>query len=115
MRYDAFGMNWWADKTGKPYEVIMMHTEKSLNGRNWNAFSYVLSKLYPEKFELDNYAYQGDKLRVKGKNISIDILNDKFVIYEEGKEPITESLNTDSIDTEDRIEKMKDILEKIKL
>lgn len=115
MRYDAFGMYWWADKTGKPYEVIMMHTEKSLSGRNWNAFSYVLSKLCPDKLELDNYAYQGDKLRVRGKNILIDILNDKFVLYEEDEEPVDIPItqNENGIDTENRIEKMRRILDEM--
>lgn len=105
MRYDAFGMYWWKDKTNKPYEVIMMHTEKSLGGRNWNVFAYALSKLY-DIFELDNYAYQGDKLRIRGKNISIDILNDKFIVYEDGKEPVESFFkqNEAGIDWEDRLE-----------
>lgn len=115
MRYDAFGMYWWEDKTNKPYEVIMMHTEKSLGGRNWNAFSYVLSKLYPQKFELDNYAYQGDKLRIKGNSVSIDILNDRFVVNEDGKEPVEKliRLNEKGFDLEDRIEFITNELEKM--
>ena len=114
MRYDTFGMYWWKDKTNKPYEVIMMHTEKSLGGRNWNVFTYALSNLY-DIFELDNYAYQGDKLRIGGKNISIDILNDKFIINEEGKEPVDISItqNENGIDTENRIEKMRRILDEM--
>ncbi len=112
IRYDAFGMYWWADKTDKPYEVIMMHTEKSLSGRNWNAFSYVLSKLYSEKFELDNYAYQGDKLRIRGESVSIDIFNNKYVVYEDGKEPVERIIeqNESGFDLEDRIELGKDLI-----
>lgn len=109
MRYDTYGMYWWEDKLFKPYEVIIMGTEQRISGYNWNAFAYTLSKLHPEEFELDNYAYQGDKLRVKGLNVSIDILNDKFVINEEGKEPVDILItqNENGIDTENRIEKME--------
>lgn len=112
MRYDAFGMYWWEDKVNKPYEVIMMGTGQRINGYNWNAFSYVLSKLHPDEFELDNYAYQGDKLRIRGKNISIDILNDKFVVHEEDNEPTCFAVDQDEtgIDIYDRIEKGMDII-----
>ena len=90
----------------------MMGTGQRINGYNWNAFSYVLSKLHPDEFELDNYAYQGDKLRIRGKNISIDILNDKFVVYEEDKVPTEIAIDQDEmgIDVYDRIEKGVEII-----
>ena len=115
IRYDTYGMYYWENKNNKPYEVIVMGTEKRINGYNWNAFSFVLSKMCPEKLELDNYAYQGDKLRVRGKGISIDILNDKFVLYEEDKDPIIIPIiqNENGIDTENRIEKMRRIIEEM--
>lgn len=112
IRYDTFGMYYWEDKDNKPYEVIIMGTEQRINGYNWNAFAYVLSKLYPEKFELDNYAYQGDKLRIRGTNIYIDILNDKFVVYKENNEPTCIAIDQDKIgvDVYDRIEKGIEII-----
>lgn len=85
MRYDTYGMYWWEDKENKPYEAIIMHTEKALNGKNWNVFAYTLYKLHSDDFELENFAYQGDKIKVKEKNIIIDILNDKFVVYKDEK------------------------------
>ena len=86
----------------------MMHTEKTMNGKNWNIFSYTLFKLYPEKFELENYAYSGDKLKIKNTNIYIEILNDKFIITEEPKSQIEIKISqdTEGIDTDDRIEKL---------
>jgi hypothetical protein len=108
-------MYYWKDKDNKPYEVIIMGTEQRINGYNWNAFAYVLSKLYPEKFEVDNYAYQGDKLRIKGKSVSIDILNDRFVVNEDGKEPVEILIqsNEKGFDLEDRIEFITNELEKM--
>lgn len=115
IRYDTFGMYYWKDKYNKPYEVIIMGTEQRINGYNWNAFAYVLSKLYPEKFELGNYAYQGDKLRIKGESVSIDILNDRFVVNEDGKElvEILIQSNEKGFDLEDRIEFITNELEKM--
>ena len=110
MRYDTYGMYWWKDKTNKPYEVIMMHTEKGINGRNWNAFAYTLWNLYPSLFELGNFAYQGDRLKLKDKEAYIDILNDKYIIEEENKEPITFEIpqNEVGIDLIDRVEYLYD-------
>ena len=112
MYYDSYGMYWWNDKKEKPYEVIMMHTEKALNGKNWNVFSYVLSKLYADKFELGNFAYQGNKLQIKGKNTYIEIFNDKFRLTEANQDsrefPIPQ--NEDGIDLKDRIEEINEEL-----
>ena len=112
MYYDSYGMYWWNDKKEKPYEVIMMHTEKALNGKHWNVFSYVLSKLYADKFELGNFAYQGNKLQIKGKNTYIEIFNDKFRLTEANQDsrefPIPQ--NEDGIDLKDRIEEINEEL-----
>ena len=115
MRFDTFGMYYWEDKCNKPYEVIIMGTEKRISGYNWNAFSYVFSKLHPDEFELDNYAYQGDKLRIRGTNISIDILNDQFVIYNGDNEPTCISIDQDNmgVDVYDRLEKGMELINRI--
>lgn len=105
MRYDSYGMYYWSNKDKNPYEIVAMHTEKALNGKNWNVFEYTLFKLHPEQFELDNFSYQGDKLKVKGKEIYIKILNDKFVITQENQ--ASEEIfikQTLEIDDFDRIE-----------
>lgn len=103
MRYDTYGMYWWNDKENKPYEAIIMHTEKALNGRNWNIFAYTLYKLHTEEFELDDYAYSGDKLKIKGKNIYIEIFNDKFMINEEEFKIFRDEKG---VDLENRVEKI---------
>ncbi len=106
MRHDAYGMYFWTNKKERPYEITMMHTEKSRTGRNWNVFAYTLFILYPNEFELDDYAYQGDLLKVKGKNIRIKILNDKFVIHREDEKIANIEIpqNKDGIDSTDRVE-----------
>ena len=113
MRYDSYGMYWWNDKTEKPYEVLIMHTEKALNGRNWNVFAYALFKMHSEQFELENYAYQGDKLRIKGKNISVEIFNDRFVVTE-GEKQTEEFIieQQDGIDVEDSVDAIYEKLTK---
>lgn len=108
MHYDTHGMYWWHDKKGKPYEIIIMHTGKALSGKNWNIFSYVLSELYPDVFELGNFAYQGDKLKIKNKNTYIEIFNDKVIVTKENQDAFDFLIpqNSDGIDLEDRIEKI---------
>ena len=108
MRYDSYGMYWWRNKNEKPYEIIIMHTEKALSGKNWNVFAYTLFKLHPEQFELGNFSYQGDRLRIKNKNIYIDILNDTFVLSKD-KQILFEfsfAQNENGVDLEDRIDKI---------
>lgn len=80
--------------------------------KNWNAFVYALAELYPEKFELSgNFASQGDKLRVKGTDSFVDILNDKFEIQKNGQiEQEIEIPQENGVDLEDRIEKIVEIL-----
>lgn len=114
MRYDNYGMYWWNNKKDKPYEIIIMHTEQRLTGRNWNIFAYTLKELHSEIFDLGDYAYQGDKLQIKGTNINIDILNDKFVISEGEKEIIIPQ-NESGNDTVDRIDFIYNELKSLKL
>lgn len=109
MRHNAYGMYFWTNKKEYPYEITMMHTEKSLTGRNWNVFAYTLFMLHPEKFELGDYAYhQRDLLKVKEKNIRIEILNDKFIIRRENEEIANIKIpqNKDRVDSTDRVEFM---------
>ena len=105
MRYDTYGMFYWKDKVNNPYVVIIMHTEKAINGKNWNAFAYTLFNLYQNYFDLENYAYQGDKLHIRDTNKYIDIQNDCFEISEEGKDSVVIKFKQNNrLDQEDRIE-----------
>jgi hypothetical protein len=116
MRQGQFGMFYWRNKAKneKPYDIIMMNTEKSIAGKNWNIFFYTLSKLpvFAKKLSLGNYAFQGDKLKIIDKNIEIDCLNDKYTVSQNGLTTEYFISQSDGIDTEDRIEKGMEILKK---
>lgn len=104
MRDGRFGMYYWEDKTNKPYECIMMNTEKSIGGKNWNIFSYTILKKYSGKgLTLGDYAYQGDKLQLNDK--IIECLNDKFIVTENGVNQEYSIPQTNGIDNADRIER----------
>lgn len=101
------------------YHILRMNTEKSLSGWNWNVFILALYYQMNEEYNLDNYAYQGYCLMLSD-TLMLDCENDKYILYEyekkkdEWKEkqelPIPQQ---DGIDTQDRIEWMKNELKKI--
>lgn len=114
MRSGRFGMYYWKSKSSakNPYEIIMMNTEKSTSGYNWEIFSQCLEKKYPENLSLGNYATYGDKLLLKGKNITVDVLNSEFILREVENviETIPVPQNKDGIDTVDRVEFLEEKL-----
>lgn len=112
MRQGNFGMYYWRDRSKKQYELIMMNTEKSIGGRNWIVFLYTLYHLpdFSEKLSLGDYAYQGDKLKIKNTDISIDCLEDKYIVFQNDKEIEYKIQQSEGIDKEDRIEKGKEII-----
>jgi len=113
MRKGNFGMYYWKNREEEPYAIIMMNTEKSVGGMNWEVFCYTLFN-QPEfagQLSLGNYAYQEDKLKIKQSDIEIACFNDKYVVYQNPsayEHPIEQK---DNVDIEDRIEKGKRILE----
>lgn len=71
MRPERHGMYFWynADTTGKKsYKILMMMTEKSLSGKNYNIFLKTLYEMSSHKSQLrlGDYAYrgEGDKLYI---------------------------------------------------
>jgi len=120
MRTGNFGMFYWKNDPNRSkqnqYEVIMMNTEKSIGGKNWEVFNYTLYHYseFAGKLVLGDYAYKGDKLKIIGKDVEIECINDKFILYH-GEHvldyPISQSEN--GIDLEDRIEKGKSIISSI--
>ncbi len=115
MRQGDFGMFYWKDFHNKNYDVIMMNTEKSIGGRNWNVFLFTLYQLseFTGKLSLGDYAYQGDRLKVKNTDYEIECHNDKYVVFQNElsrEYPIKQSSN---IDIEDRIEIGKQIIYEI--
>ena len=113
MRQGNFGMYYWKNKEVKNYDVIMMNTEKSLVGKNWNVFLYTLNQqlIFTGKLSLGDYAYQGDKLKIKNTNYEIECQNDKYVVFENELQTEYPILQNDGIDIEDRIEQGRKIIE----
>jgi len=119
MRNANYGMYFWRnhkETQNKSYEILMMNTEKSISGKNWNVFLYTLYHLpeFAGKLTLLDYAYQGERLRINNSSIRIDCFNDKFVVTnietDESEDYQVEQLN--GIDLEDRVEKGRQIVEK---
>ena len=111
MRPERYGMYYWYDHKDRDkasYRILMMLTEKSIGGTNYNVF---LKTLYDEieegKAYLGHYAYAGDgnKLEIGDKTISCE--DCCFCIFnKESNEEIkkVEIPQEESIDIEDRIE-----------
>ena len=115
MRHGKFGMYYWKDRLEKPYEVIMMNTEKSIGGRNWNIYLYVLFHMpeFANSLSLGDYAYQGDILKLRNDDIKISCLNEKYLVNQNGIETKYKIHQIDGIDQEDRIEKGRQIIDSL--
>ena len=113
MRQGNFGMYYWRNLAEKPYEIIMMNTEKSLGGRNWDTTLYTLNTLsdFVGKLTLGEFAYQGEKLKIRNSEIEIECLNDKYVIYQ-NEIPTEYAIHQfEGFDIEDRVEKGRQIID----
>ena len=99
----------WRELSKGSYEIIMMNTEKSLGGKHWNIFLFTLYNLFDfiGKLTLGEY---GDKLKIKNTDIEIDCLTDKFVVYQNETQTEYLILQSHGIDTEDRIERGRQII-----
>jgi len=93
------------------YNMVKLN-KVMLSGYNWNLYLYLLYKEVKEKVNLDNYYNDNGKLNFN--EYSLDCFSDKYVVYKDGKIihdiPI---LQENGIDIEDRIEKGKEIIEKL--
>ena len=112
MRKGNFGMYYWGNLLENPYEIIMMNTEKSIGGRNWDIYLYTLYNLpvFAEKLSLGEYAYQGDKLKINNTSIEIKCLNDKYEVTRNEICTEYEIKQNNGIDVEDRVEKGEQII-----
>ncbi len=115
MRQGNFGMFYWSNRNEKPYEIIMMNTEKSIGGRNWNISLYTLKSLteFSNKLSLGDYAYQGEKLRLINSDIEIECLNDKYVITQNEEQTEYPISQVNGLDSEDRVEIGRQIIKDI--
>ena len=106
-------MYYWKNVSNRSYNVIMMNTEKSLGGKNWNVFLYTLKQLpeYFGKLSLGDYAYyQDDKLKISNTDYEIECLNDKYVVSQNELQTEYFIQQIEGVDTEDRIERGKQII-----
>jgi len=112
MRQGNFGMYYWKSFANRNYDVIMMNTEKSIGGKNWNIFLYTLNQLpeFSGKLSLGDYAYQGDRLKIKSTDYEIECQNDKYVVSQNELQTEYPIQQIEGIDIEDRIEKGKQII-----
>ena len=112
MRQGNFGMYYWRNLANRKYNVIMMNTEKSIGGKNWNVFLYTLNQLpeFAGKLSLGDYAYQGDKLKIKNTDYEIECLNDKYVVSQNELQTEYPIQQNEGIDIEDRIDRGKQII-----
>lgn len=113
MRKGNFGMYYWKNRKEEAYAIIMMNTEKSVGGKNWEVFCYTIftQPEFAGQLSLGDYAYQGDRLKIKQSDMEMACFNDKFVVYQDQsayEHPIDQKNN---VDVEDRVEKGKRILE----
>lgn len=115
MLHGNFGMYYWNNKQAKDYNIIMMNTEKSIGGKNWNVFLYTLFLLpdFSGKLLLGEYAYQGDKMKVINTDNEIECLTDKYVVSNNGILTDYTIQQNEGLDIEDRIEKGKRIINKL--
>ncbi len=115
MSQGNFGMYFWRSHPDKNYDVIMMHTEKSIGGKNWNVFLFTLNQLpeFEGKLSLGDYAYQGDKLKIKNTDYEIECQNDKYVVFQNELQTEYSIQQNEGVDIEDRIERGKQIIYEI--
>lgn len=131
MRPNRWGKYYWFDRQTKgknSYHVLMMTTEVSLGGFNFDIFLKTLYELAGGKeagLELGNYSYTeynsngGDKLYFKDGRMFLMLKDDAYSISEVIDEGIIEETevyhihkNEDGIDTEDRVQVGLQLLKK---
>ena len=122
MRPEKYGMYCWYDYKARgkeSYRILMMLTEKSIGGRNYNIFLKTLLDLDNSgDFSLGEYAYSGDgdTLISEKYKTYIKCLDDEYVVRIDGtdlewSEPIDQ---INGVDKKDRIEVGMQLLDYIR-
>ena len=93
------------------YDIIKLN-KYQLNGMHWYIFLYILNQLpeFSGKLSLGDYAYQGDKLKIKNTDYVIDCQNDRYVVSQNELQTDYPIQQIEGVDTEDRIERGKQII-----
>ena len=117
MRTEPYGMYYWWNYNvsgNQRYDFIMMHTEKSIGGRNWYAFLKVLRSLCENKNDdltISDYAYNNSDgkfmyLTTPKQEYKISVTQVGYDVYDNDDNLLKEvkvSQNDEGIDTEDRV------------
>ena len=105
---------WYSDpdrKKENQYELYMMNTPQSLNGRHWNPFLYVLSKSekLTKKVSLEEY---GAVMSIISSNQKLECKNSHWAICDDDGNLIRkiDIKRQDDVDQEDRIELITEFL-----
>ena len=112
MRSGNSGVYYWRNDSrrikGNPYEVLMMNTALSLNGKHWDPFLYVLF-WDPELRPYTTLEEYGAPLTINSKNEKIRCNNSSWDILDFDNNLIKsiDIPQKDGFDIEDRIEVMK--------
>ena len=123
MRPEKYGMYFWydyKDREKESYRILMMLTEKSIGGRNFNIFLKTLLDIDNSlDFSLGEYAFSGDgdKLISEKYNVYITCEDDRFVVYNNTTNDVVcqvEIPQKNKVDIEDRVNIGLGILDKIK-
>lgn len=85
------------------------------NGKTWNVFLIALYYVLNEKYELGDYAYQGDKMYITD-NLQLDCDQNEYIVYYKDDDtsewfPIPQ--DGEGIDEEDRVEMGVEIVNKL--
>lgn len=113
MRLETFGMYYWYDyqtREKQSYRILMMLTEKSIGGRNYNIFLQTLFEMSKSKnLQLGEYAYagDGDALTVEDKGIRIKSMDSAYEVCSVATNELLTTVDVpqeNGIDTVDRIE-----------
>ena len=125
-----FGKYYWRqhwENGRETYHVLMMTTEVSLGGMNYDIFLKTLFELgggADAGLELGDYSYSQynggglDKLRMTKQHLYLTLAENEYKIYSENEEVVTEietrhiNQNDDGIDIEDRVEIGMQLLKK---
>ena len=118
MRHGNSGVYYWRNnkenKEENPYEVYMMNTALSLNGKHWDPYLLVLFKSDEFKKELSLEDY-GASLVINKTNQKITCKNGSWEIFDSNNSLIESILipQVNGIDAGDRIDLLKDHLKTI--
>lgn len=123
MRPEKYGMYYWYDHKNREkesYRILMMMTEKSIYGRNFNIFlNTLLNFANSIDFSLGEYAYSGDgdKLISESLGVYITCDDDKYRAFDlkDNTLLLEETIPQENkIDIKDRIEIGLDVIHKVR-